>query len=244
MATFSETDEALMLAYVYGELEASDARAFAKRLDAEPDLRAEVDGMKAAHSLFGRDAAWGLASGVDVPPPHLVDAIVRAEALARVPAVREAMLKRGASSSTFTAKLARWLIGGGVLVAGAATVMIVVTRPAHAPATFESVQAPSGAPAAPAAAALREDSRKAVGAADRTAALDGAGSASSDAAANAAGGDELGARFHNRDVAGRFADEKPKEPADLRLGDKNATKRPEAKEQALTLGRASGRVRV
>lgn len=141
MATPEET-ETLMLAYVYGELSTSDARAFELRMDADPALRAEVEGMKATRSLFGDDAAEGLRTGVDVPPPHIVDSIMRAEALARPQPIREAMFKRSASSSssTLTARMARWVFGGGVLVAGAAVVFVVVNR---SPAALNSAMSKS-----------------------------------------------------------------------------------------------------
>jgi hypothetical protein len=129
MAITEET-EALMLAYVYGELSASDARAFERRLDADEELRAEVEGLRATRDLFGRDAAWGEASGTDAPPPHLVDAILTAEALARPPAVRQAALARAAATSAppLTARLSRWLLGGGLFVGAAAAFLLVVTR--------------------------------------------------------------------------------------------------------------------
>jgi anti-sigma factor RsiW len=127
----SEETEALMLAYVYGELPASAALEFERQMDADPELRAEVEGMKASHDLFGKDQAWGISAKVDVPPPHLMDAILKAELIARAPQVKEAMFKRDApssSSTSFTAKLSRWLLGGGLVVGAAAAVFHVVTR--------------------------------------------------------------------------------------------------------------------
>src|ERR1044071_2603564 len=119
----SEETEALMLAYVYGEVSATAAREFERQMAADAELRAEVDGMRATLDLVGKDAAFGLSSGVDVPPAHLVDAILRDEAIARAPQIKEAMVKRSALSSpstadkaTFTARLARWLLGGGLVV--------------------------------------------------------------------------------------------------------------------------------
>src|SRR5678815_4980131 len=95
----SEETEALMLAYVYGELSANAAREFERQMAADPELRAEVDGMRATLDVFGKDAAFGLSSGVDVPPAHLVDAILKDEAIARIAPVKEAMVKRAALSS-------------------------------------------------------------------------------------------------------------------------------------------------
>lgn len=134
MAITEET-EALMLAYVYGELSASDARSFEQRLDADPELRAEVEGLRATLDLLGRDAAFGESSGIDAPPAHLVDAIMNAEALERPAAIRQAALARATSSSPppLTARLARWLLGGGLVVGAAATVFLVVSTGNRSP---------------------------------------------------------------------------------------------------------------
>ena len=121
-----ETTEAELLAYAYGELSAPAARAFEQRLQADAELQAELAGVMATRELFGRDARWGMDSKVDVPPPHLVDAIVRAEALARPAAIRDA--RALAPRPTLTARLSRWLIGGGVLVGATAALVVVVTQ--------------------------------------------------------------------------------------------------------------------
>jgi hypothetical protein len=131
----NEDTEALLLAYVYGELSASDARDFERRMDAgtpeAAELRAEVESMRASRELFGKDAAFGLRTGIDVPPAHLVDAIMNAEKLARTAVVRDAALARSAPpvEKSLTAKLSRWLLGGGVALGAAAALFIVVSRP-------------------------------------------------------------------------------------------------------------------
>ncbi len=160
MATTEET-EALMLAYVYGELSASDARDFERRMGADAELRAEVEGMRAVHDLFGRDQEYGQRSLVDAPPPHLVDAICRAEALARPPQVREAMVKRAAPSSTWTARMARWLLGGGLVVGAAAAFLFVVTRSAD---KAEMAMAPAPVVAAADVPRVAKDSKPMGGA--------------------------------------------------------------------------------
>ncbi len=117
-------DDTLMLAYVYGELESDEVRAFEQRLEADPGLRAEVDGLLATRELLVEDARYGEASGVDLPPAHLTDAILRAEVLARPPEIRQAHA-RGASGG-FLARIQLWFVGGGLAVAAAAALLLVV----------------------------------------------------------------------------------------------------------------------
>lgn len=132
MAPTDDT-EALTLAYVYGELSASAALAFERRMDAATaegaELRAEVEGLRASRALFGRDAHFGVASGIDLPPSHLVDAIMNAEAIARPPELRRAALvARTPEAGGFTARLSRWLLGGGLALGAAAALFVVVTN--------------------------------------------------------------------------------------------------------------------
>lgn len=164
-----ETTEAELLAYAYGELPAPAARAFERRLQGDAELQAELAGIMATRELFGRDARWGMDTKVDLPPPHLVDAIVRAEALARPAAIRDA--RALTPRPTLTARLSRWLIGGGVLVGATAALLLVVKQgdrsaePAALPleavsATGAVEEAPSPPPTdAPATAAPESDER-------------------------------------------------------------------------------------
>ncbi len=101
-----ETTEAELLAYAYGELPAPAARAVERRLQGDAELQAELAGIMATRELFGRDARWGMDTKVDLPPPHLVDAIVRAEALARPAAIRDA--RALTPRPTLTARLSRF----------------------------------------------------------------------------------------------------------------------------------------
>ncbi|MBI1948685.1 MAG: hypothetical protein HYS27_23565 [Deltaproteobacteria bacterium] len=142
-----ETTEAELLAYAYGELPAAAARAFEQRLQGDVELQAELAGIKATRELFGRDHRWGTDAKVDVPPPHLLDAIVRAEALARPAAIRDA--RAIAPRPTLTARLSRWLIGGGVLVGATAALFIVVTQSGRDAVMVSMPTAAEPAPPAP-----------------------------------------------------------------------------------------------
>lgn len=138
--------EALMLAYVYGELSESAARAFEEQLAKDAELRAEVDGLMATRDLLDLDVRYGEGAGLDEPPPHLFDAIVRAEALTRAPELREAAVARVApveAGPTWVHRLSTWLFGGGLAVAGAAALALFVTWSARdeAPASM-ALEAP------------------------------------------------------------------------------------------------------
>lgn len=158
----SPDTEALMLAYVYGELDGDAARAFEARLASDAELRAEVEGMQAVRDLLQLDARHGEESGLDVPPPHLVDAILRAEALARPAEIRDAsLLVRGRPDEPrgFAQKLSSWLLGGGVFVTAAAALLVLVARDddVEAPAAIVAFeQAPAAAPDAVAQGAKDE----------------------------------------------------------------------------------------
>ena len=52
------TDD-VIVAYVYGELRGDEARAFEDRLEGDPDLRAEVEGLMAARALWAIRAVFG-----------------------------------------------------------------------------------------------------------------------------------------------------------------------------------------
>ena len=53
------SNDAMALAYVYGELSDDARRAFEATLGSDPALRAEVDGLLAMQTLLGDDAAFG-----------------------------------------------------------------------------------------------------------------------------------------------------------------------------------------
>lgn len=161
----NESTEAELLAYAYGELSGPEARAFEQRLQADAELRAELESLRATRELLGADARWGLDTKVDAPPPHLFDAIVRAEALARPAEIRNA--RALTARPTLTARLSRWLVGGGVLVGATAAILVVVGRSSDQEMLPASPLGGSAAPA-PAATAAMETPVEADGkAADR-----------------------------------------------------------------------------
>ncbi len=144
--------EDLMLAYVYDELSDEDKASFETLLDEDADLRAEVDGLLATRQLLDEDMAFGQESGLDLPPAHLADAILRAEALARPAALREAVVEHaqvrrdGPSSSTkgWAPKLMTWLLGGSVALGGAAAAVFFLVADAE-----HATEAPAVARATP-----------------------------------------------------------------------------------------------
>lgn len=163
----NESTEAQLLAYAYGELSGPEARAFEQRLQADAELRAELESIRATRELLGADARWGLDTKVDAPPPHLLDAIVRAEALARPAEIRNARAME--ARPTLTARLSRWLVGGGVLVGATAALLVVVSRSSDQemmPASPLGAAAPAAAPVAAAEPPMEADGK----AADRVAA--------------------------------------------------------------------------
>lgn len=173
----SEDTEARMLAYVYGELDGDEARAFEARMAEDAELRAEVEGLFATRELLGVEKAHAEQAGLDEPPPHLLEAILRAEALARPPQIRDASLalERGAPESGgggFSHKLSTWLLGGGLALGAAAALFVLVTQgegppePAAIPLSKQEQAAPAPEGAAPAAAAAGAKDRK-VGSAER-----------------------------------------------------------------------------
>jgi len=125
-----------VLAYVAGELSPDARRAFEGEMARDPSLRAEVEGMLALQAMLDDDMHEGLHTGDDEPPPHLVDAIMRAEALLRPAEIRAAASGLSISArddhapkSSLVSRLSSWIFGGGaaVLVAGA-FVFLVVTK--------------------------------------------------------------------------------------------------------------------
>lgn len=158
----SPSDDDLVLAALDGNAN-SDASA-----SVSSSLRAEIDGLRAVRALLDDDAAWGERSGVDAPPPHLLDAIVRAEVAARSDVVRQAMSAASAPSApsapSVWQRLSSWLVGGGVLVGAAAAMLIVVQRepalqaetsaaPTMPPADSAPAESPAPPPPPPPAAA-------------------------------------------------------------------------------------------
>lgn len=156
MTTTTDHDTDLVLAYLDGQLEASAKASFEARLEAEPALRAEVDGLVALRGVLDDDLAWGDKSGVDAPPPHLLQAILTAEVAARPDEIRQAAaLARApdADKKTFWARFSSWIVGGGALVGAAAAVLIVVNQNPKAAelAAPAATTLPAPAPVLPAA---------------------------------------------------------------------------------------------
>lgn len=155
----SDDIDPLITAYVSGDLTPEAARAFEQRMAADPALRAEVEGLKAVRALLDEDARWGAQSGEDAPPPHLVDAIVRAEALSRPAELRAAIARAGSAPRPFVQRLSTWLVGGGLAAGAAAALLLVATSDERAPPTATAVAArvaeasapppPTAAPAGP-----------------------------------------------------------------------------------------------
>jgi hypothetical protein len=99
----------------------------------DPALADEIEGVRAVQTLLRADAQWGEASGTDMPPPHLLDAIVRAEVAARPDAIRHAVAASAggapaAPAAGLWSKLSSWAVGGGVVVAAAAAVVVTISR--------------------------------------------------------------------------------------------------------------------
>lgn len=160
MTDRSAPDDALVLALLdaatEGTLDAHPLRAEMQvRLSTDPALRAEVDGLLAMRTLLDKDAQWGRDSGVDVPPPHLLSAILNAEVAARPDEIRQAVAlarsaPEAAKNKPLWARLQSWWMGGGVALGAAAAVLFVISRTdlepvaptAAAPATTTADAAP------------------------------------------------------------------------------------------------------
>jgi len=164
MATEHDTEDRA-LAYVQGELSADARRAFEDEMARDPTLHADVQGLLALQSILDDDARLGLETGDDEPPPHLLEAILRAEPHVRPPELRAAM-REGKSDAqvarmdtrddepTLLSRLSSWIFGGGaaILVAGAFVFLVVSKDEASAPEAVmrEASEAkPMSAPAAP-----------------------------------------------------------------------------------------------
>ena len=157
MTTSAAPDDTDLLAFLDGQLEPSAHAAFEARLSADPALRAEVEGLQAVRGLLDNDATWGVASKIDVPPPHLLQAILTAEVAARPDAIRQAAaLSRDPARDPkrpLWARLSSWLVGGGALVGATAAILVVSQQSpssnemaAPVPATATATALPEPAP--------------------------------------------------------------------------------------------------
>lgn len=145
LPTDPEARDTLIVAWLDGEMPSEERVAFEALLHRDPVLRAEVEGLRAVRDLLGRDRVFGEVSGVDAPPPHLLDAIVRAEPLARPAELRAAMERRRdlEKKKPLWARMSTWLMGGGaVLLGGTAALLLVIARKDAVPQALESVAAP------------------------------------------------------------------------------------------------------
>lgn len=165
MTDRSAPDDALVLAYVDGTLAAPLRAEFETRLASDPDLRAELEGLRALRTLLDGDAVWGRDSAVDAPPAHLVEAIVRAEVAARPDEIRQAVALARSSPEAMKqqplwARLQSWWLGGGVVVGAAAAVLFVVSRDESqilAPAAKTAAAEQTAAPVMPATTKPKND---------------------------------------------------------------------------------------
>ncbi len=135
----------LVLAYVDGTLDAHLRAEFETRMRGDPALLAEVEGLQAVRGFLDQDARFGRDELLDVPPPHLLEAILHAETIARPNEIRQAValfrrVRHSVAASPaepqatpetarpLWARLSSWLVGGGVLVGAAAAVLLVVNQ--------------------------------------------------------------------------------------------------------------------
>ena len=194
--TDSDKESELVFAYVDGTLDAAVRAELDIRLAGDPALRAEIEGLLAIRTLLDKDAQYGRDSQVDLPPSHLIDAILRSEVAARPDEIRQAVAlartstdARDDASRPLWARFSSWLVGGGVVVSAAAAVLIVVNQGAvelAPPAAVQGYAAVVPALASsPAAAAAAADAAADDAAADDDAADDDA--ADTEAADHAAG---------------------------------------------------------
>ena len=162
--TESTATESEILAYVYDELSSAERRAFEEKIAAAPELRAEVDAMLATRRWLGSDARFGEDSGRDLPPPHLVDAIVQAEAIARSASVREALQAQPVASGNkgkgWLGRLNQWVFGGGIAVAATLAFLVFNKTPENEePPAMDAVMQAANDVGSPAPAA---ESQKAI----------------------------------------------------------------------------------
>jgi hypothetical protein len=152
------TDDELLLEALEATRAGNGAAAAATaRLAHDKALQAELEGLKAVSDLLKADAEWGAQSGTDAPPPHLLDAILRAEVAARPDAIRSAVAAASpvggapaAPAASWWSRFSSWILGGGALVGAAAAVMLTVTRAPADVAAPKTAEAPAQLAAAPA----------------------------------------------------------------------------------------------
>ena len=132
--TDSDKESELVFAYVDGTLDAAVRAELDIRLAGDPALRAEIEGLLAIRTLLDKDAQYGRDSQVDLPPSHLIDAILRSEVAARPDEIRQAVAlartstdARDDASRPLWARFSSWLVGGGVVVSAAAAVPVPIT---------------------------------------------------------------------------------------------------------------------
>jgi hypothetical protein len=150
------TDDELLLEALEAVRAGNGAAAAAgARLAHDKALQAELEGLKAVQELLKADADWGAQSGADAPPPHLLDAILRAEVAAREDAIRSAVAAsasvganaRGAApappATSWWSRFSSWVVGGGVVVGAAAALLVTVTRAPADVAAPKAAEAPA-----------------------------------------------------------------------------------------------------
>ncbi len=147
MSTPSAPDDDLLLAALEAAEQKLPLSAEAQaRLKNDPAFAAEFAALKDLSGLMATDRAWGLSSGTDVPPPHLLNAILQAEVAARPDAIRQAVVNADAPAGApkaWWARLSSFIVGGGVVVGAAAALMITVQRaPADEAMATPALQAP------------------------------------------------------------------------------------------------------
>jgi hypothetical protein len=150
------TDDELLLEALEATRAGNGAAAAATaRLAHDKALQAELDGLRAVQDLLKADADWGAQSGADAPPPHLLDAILRAEVAARPDAIRSAVAANPAVGGAVPAppatgwwsRFSSWVVGGGVVVGAAAALLVTVSRAPADVAAPKAEAAPTAAPA-------------------------------------------------------------------------------------------------
>jgi len=155
------TDDELLLEALEAARAGNGAAAAAgARLAHDKALQAELEGLKAVQELLKADAAWGAQSGADAPPPHLLDAILRAEVAARPDAIRSAVAAGPAvggavpapPATSWWSRFSSWVVGGGVVVGAAAALLVTVSRAPADVAAPKAAEAPAQLAAAPATA--------------------------------------------------------------------------------------------
>jgi hypothetical protein len=143
-------------AYLYGEMPETQVHAFEKRMQEDPDLLAEVEGLRATQEFLDADLKSGIENGADLPPPHLLNAIMRAEIIERPASIREAIIARSKKDEPWHKRFFLSLLGGGALATTAVVVIFISVNSnldkAEAPASVTLQRPGTAEPAAEAAA--------------------------------------------------------------------------------------------